>query len=66
MKALRPFVLLPLLLATAQAWAVKPFVADYDASWKGVPASARISLQQADGGRWNYELSVQNAVGSAR
>ncbi|MFN7183006.1 DUF3108 domain-containing protein [Thermomonas haemolytica] len=66
MKALRPFVLLPLLLATAQAWAVKPFVADYDASWKGVPATARISLQQADGGRWNYELSVQNAVGSAR
>ncbi len=66
MKALRPVVLLPLLLATAQAWAVKPFVADYDASWKGVPATARISLQQIDGGRWNYELTVQNAVGSAR
>ncbi|SHE27415.1 DUF3108 domain-containing protein [Thermomonas hydrothermalis] len=65
MHALRPLTLL-LLLATAPAWAIKPFVADYDANWKGVPADARISLQPQDGNRWRYELSVQNAVGSAR
>lgn len=66
MKALRPSVLLPLLLATAPAWAIKPFVAEYDANWKGVPAVARMTLQPIDGNRWNYELTVQNAVGSAR
>lgn len=55
-----------LLLAALPAWAVKPFTADYDASWKGVPANATITLRQAGGDRWNYEMSVENAVGSAR
>lgn len=66
MNARRPLLVLALLLATAPAFAVKPFVADYSASWKGVSANARISLAQTSGNRWNYELSINNSLGSAR
>ena len=57
---------LALLLAATQAWAVKPFVADYEASWKGVQANAQISLNRGNDNRWNYELSVSNQLGSSR
>ncbi len=57
---------LTLLLAASQAWAVKPFVADYEASWKGVQANAQISLNRGGDNRWNYELSVSNQLGSSR
>jgi len=64
---LRPALLLPLLLAAAPSWAaVKPFVADYTASWKSVQANAQISLSQAGGNRWNYALTVENPLGSTR
>lgn len=64
---LRPALLLPLLLAMAPAGAaVKPFVADYTASWKGVQANAQISLSAAGGGRWNYALVVENPLGKSR
>lgn len=66
MNAVRIASALTLLLAASQAWAVKPFVADYEASWKGVQADAQISLNHADGNRWNYELSVKNQLGSSR
>lgn len=66
MKALRIAATLTLLLCSAQALAVKPFVADYDASWKGVQANARISLSRAQNGHWDYELSISNQLGSAR
>lgn len=65
MTTLRSLLLLLLLMA-APAWAIKPFVAEYDAQWKGVPATATIRLQPADGGAWRYELIVENAVGNAR
>ena len=65
MKALRTALALSLLIATAPALAAKPFVADYTASWKGISANARISLSQAPGNRWNYELSVNNSLGSS-
>lgn len=66
MNARRLFALLLLLLATAPAWALKPFVADYDASWKGVQANAQISLSRTAGDRWTYELVVSNQLGSSR
>ncbi|WP_374247573.1 DUF3108 domain-containing protein [Thermomonas sp.] len=67
MNPLRATLLLAtLLLATTPAWAVKPFVADYDASWKGVQANARITLNNTSGDRWNYELSISNPLGSSR
>lgn len=66
MNALRTAAALALLLATAPALAVKPFVADYNASWKGVSANARIALSPSGANRWNYELSVNNSLGSSR
>ena len=67
MKMLRPALVLPLLLAVSPAFAaVKPFVADYTASWKSVQADARISLGKAEGNRWSYQLSVENPLGSTR
>lgn len=66
MNAFRPAALIALLLAASPAFAVKPFVADYDASWKSVQANARITLSSAGGNRWNYELSINNAIGSTR
>ncbi|MFN3702379.1 DUF3108 domain-containing protein [Thermomonas sp.] len=66
MSARRLFALLLLLLATAPAWALKPFVADYDANWKGVQANAQISLSRTAGDRWTYELVVSNQLGSSR
>jgi hypothetical protein len=64
MLALRTTGFLALLLATAPAWALKPFTADYTASWKGVSANAQISLNSASNHRWNYEVSVRNQLGS--
>jgi hypothetical protein len=66
MTLFRSTSLFALLLAVAPAWAIQPFAADYNASWKGVQASARITLSQASGNRWNYELSIDNQLGSAR
>ena len=64
-KSFRSAALL-LLLACLPAWAVQPFTADYDASWKGVQANARITLSNAGNDRWRYELSISNRLGSAR
>lgn len=66
MNAVRIASTLTLLLAASQAWATKPFVADYEANWKGVQANAQISLNRGSGDRWNYELSVSNQLGSSR
>jgi hypothetical protein len=66
MKFLRATALLASLLAAVPAWAVDPFNAAYEASWKGVQADAEISLSSAGGNRWNYTLDVSNKLGSAR
>lgn len=55
-----------LLLAAWPAFAMHPFSADYEASWKGVQANARMTLAPAGGGRWSYEVSVGNTLGSSR
>lgn len=66
MKSVRITAALLLLLACLPAWAIQPFSADYDASWKGVQADAKITLSSAGGDRWRYELSISNRLGSAR
>ena len=66
MKLLRSTALLALLLAAIPAWAVDPFNADYEASWKGVQADARITLASAGSNRWNYTLDISNKLGTAR
>lgn len=63
MTVLRTAALLTLLLSAFPALAVKPFVADYAATLKGVQADAKLVLAPAGGDRWNYRLSVQNPLG---
>ncbi len=65
MKTLRITALF-LLFACLPAWAIQPFIADYDASWKGVQANARITLSSAGNDRWRYDLNISNRLGSAR
>ena len=56
-----------LLLALAaspalQATELKAFDASYRASYNNMAANASMSLAPAGGNRWNYTLSVQNAL----
>lgn len=66
MKIFRITIAFLLLLACLPALAIQPFVANYDASWKGVSADATITLSNAGNDRWRYELSISNRLGSAR
>lgn len=51
-----------ILLASAPAWAIKPFNADYTADYMGMQATARMSLASAGADRWKYNLSIRNGV----
>lgn len=55
-----------LLLSAASlpthAQALKPFTAQYTASYQRLSANATMSLRPQDGGRWNYTLGVNNAI----
>ena len=66
MKTMRSTALLTLLLAASPAWAVKPFVANYQATLKGVQAEAQLVLAAAGPNRWNYSLSIENPLGVVR
>lgn len=66
MKTLRRTTILALLLSAFPAWAVKPFVAEYQATMKGVKADAQLVLASAGGNRWNYTLSIENPLGVVR
>lgn len=59
---------LMLACIASPAWAaVKPFVADYQATVKGaIQADAQMKLTSAGDGRWSYELSVNSPIASAR
>ncbi|MGH8083188.1 MAG: DUF3108 domain-containing protein [Lysobacter sp.] len=62
------FVALAAALAavSAPALAVKPFSADYSASYMGMQGTGRMTVTQADGGRWKYELSVTSPLAELR
>ncbi|HWS78830.1 MAG TPA: DUF3108 domain-containing protein [Thermomonas sp.] len=67
MKFFRTTALLSVLLAAFPAWAVKPFIADYEASvMGGISADATMTLASAGADRWNYVLSVDSPVASLR
>lgn len=51
-----------LAAASAPAAAVKPFSADYQASYMGIQGAGRMSLVQADGNRWKYNLSISSPL----
>ena len=47
--------------AAAPAHALKPFTAQYDASFKGISAGGSMSLSQ-QGNRWTYAMGIRNAM----
>jgi hypothetical protein len=50
-------------LASLPAFAaLKPFSADYSASYMGLQGSARMTLAPASGDQWRYTLEVKSAV----
>ena len=58
----RATLLAALTLACAPALAVKPFNADYQASYMGMQANGRMSLVADGANRWRYNLSISNAL----
>ena len=61
------FRLLPLLLAAAgiapaATHAMKPYSADYDASYMGMHGTGHMSLSQQGGGRWVYSLRIGSSL----
>ena len=65
MKLLRATTFAALLIATLPAWAVKPFVAEYQANVKGaIKADAQMTLSSTGNDRWNYTLNVSSPVAS--
>lgn len=49
-------------LAAAPAWAVKPFSADYQASYMGLQGNGRMTLEAQGANRWKYTLSISSNV----
>jgi hypothetical protein len=42
--------------------ALKPFTADYTASYMGLEGNGKMTLAASGGDRWNYTLEIQSAV----
>lgn len=59
---LRSALLLALAVASAPALAVKPFTADYQASYMGMQATGKMTLAAAGENRWRYNLSIANSL----
>lgn len=54
-------VAVSLALASAPAWALQPFNAQYDAAYKGIAANGSMSLSQ-QGARWTYSMNISNSM----
>lgn len=54
--------LFALLLATAPAWALEGFTANYQASALGMSGSGQMTLVPQAGNRWQYSLHVSNQL----
>lgn len=66
-RSILPMTVLVLACLASPAWAVKPFVADYNATVKGaLSADAKMTLTSAGADRWSYELSVNSPIASLR
>ncbi|MDI9240616.1 DUF3108 domain-containing protein [Lysobacter sp. LF1] len=59
----RPFLFATALVtASAPAWAIKPFSADYQASYMGMQGSGRMTIAPDGGNRWKYSLTVSSPL----
>ena len=66
-RSIVPATALLLAMMGSPAWAMKPFVATYDATIKGaLHADAQMTLTSAGGDRWSYQLSVNSPIASVR
>ena len=62
-STLKPVLLsASLLLASAPALAIKPFTADYQASYMGLQGNAKMTLAPAGSDRWKYSLDIQSTL----
>jgi len=50
------------LIASAPALAIKPFTANYQASYMGLQGDGQMTLAPAGGGRWKYTLAIHSAL----
>ncbi|MFC3816850.1 DUF3108 domain-containing protein [Lysobacter sp. GCM10012299] len=55
-----------LMVASAPALAIKPFTADYQASYMGVVGAGRMTLAADGANRWKYTLSVTAPLADLR
>ena len=53
-------------LAAASPGALKPFTADYQASYQGVEAKGRMTLAAAGPNRWRYTLDISNSLANLK
>ncbi|MEP6633984.1 MAG: DUF3108 domain-containing protein [Luteimonas sp.] len=49
-------------MAISPAWAVKPFSADYQASYMGLQGNGRMTLVAQGPSRWKYTLSIDSTI----
>lgn len=62
-RGLRAVLCATLLAAVcAPAWAIKPFTADYQASYMGMQGNGRMTLAADGANRWKYSLSVSSPL----
>jgi Protein of unknown function (DUF3108) len=47
---------------TAPAHALEPFAADYQASYMGLSANGRMTIESQGGNQWKYTLKISNQV----
>lgn len=50
------------LSAAAPALAMKPFSADYTASYMGMQGAGHMSIEPAGGNRWTYSMTIRSTV----
>lgn len=61
-RLLRIVATATLVLASLPALAIKPFTANYQASFMGMEANGQMTLAPAGADRWKYTLSIKNTL----
>lgn len=59
-----PMAALLAMAASLPARAIEPFTANYQASYKGIPASGRMVLEPIGGDHWKYTVNISAPVGN--
>jgi hypothetical protein len=66
-RVMRPLLVAAMLaVVSAPALAIKPFTADYHASYMGMQGNGRMTLVADGANRWKYDLSVTSPLANLR